>query len=190
MRGAPISAFSADPFALDEYVQRICSEIPRVADRKISAERQISRLKQIYKNVLGTNYLFTISSFPSDNFAKYIGTSLMAIGYKTYLERKLSMRYAKKLFAPPLWYRVYNGYKNPILDEKQNPCMLIISNVFDDSGHNTNKIDKLRDVLDAYDNIPRIVITSSKDPIAFSSILKINSTAHLFLGPKDRIHSM
>ena len=59
------------------------------------------------------------------------------------------------------------GFYDELLDEKtrRNISMLIIANVGLDS--TPQKIGKVRDLLEKYDHIPRIVVVNGSDPVTF-----------------------
>jgi hypothetical protein len=183
-RGSPLSSFSPVNFDIDTAIVRIVSDIPGLNIRTVSPERQLNKLRSINQNIIGTNYVMVVSSFPSDNIAKYLALSLMYKAYYVYVQKKKQPRY-NKLLAPPLWHRLYNNFKNQLLDEKQNPCLLVISNISADSTQ--LKFEKLSDLLDLYEDIPRIVVTSGQlDPVSFAAKAAIHSTVNTYLGPQDR----
>lgn len=183
-RGAPTSAFSPILFDVQDRLVRISADIERLSVRNISPERQAAKLKNVYESVLDTNYILVINSFPSDTVAKHLALSLMYQAYYMFLKKKAMPRYSKRMLTPPLWHRVYNTYRSPLIDEKQNPCMLVLSNIVDES--TPLKFDKVRDLLDAYDDVPRILVAAPTDPVTFCARANINATAHIYCGPKDR----
>ena len=58
-----------------------------------------------------------------------------------------------------------NDYKDNMHDASWKPSMLILSNITPNSS--AFKLEKVRDMLEFYDNIPRIVVINDTDPVTF-----------------------
>jgi hypothetical protein len=134
----------------------------------ISIKRQYNSLTQLMANPLRAAPTICISSFPTDLKAKLIACQIMNQAIEQHQAR--NRKYGQTL---PKWHKVYGGYKDPLRDrdiEKEKdgneyPCLLILTNVLPDS--TPYKLEKLRDLLEKYDDIPRIVVMSGTDPITF-----------------------
>ena len=179
--GSPVSAFSQVDFELENSVFNINAEVSNVNSRKINKAKQLAKFGSIAKDVFKSSYVLTISSFPSDVIAKRVALSLMAIAFSVYKRGNSTINNVVRY--PPYWYRIYNSYRNPLIEDKVDTCFLVLSGVTSDSTQ--LKRDKLRDILDLYDDIPRIVITAPKNPIEFAADTHYHSNAFLYLGPCD-----
>lgn len=76
---------------------------------------------------------------------------------------------AKKLDANPRWSALYGGFET-LVDEyqdavKQPPSMIVISNLT--PGSTNHRLERARDILDYFQDIPRIVVAAGEDPISF-----------------------
>jgi hypothetical protein len=90
--------------------------------------------------------------------------------------------------ALPLWYRVYGGFPNPLVDKptQETPSLLIIANV--GTASSQIKIEKVRDLIEKYSEIPKIVVTGGEAPCnLFANRLHSPLRAGIYLGPDNRI---
>ena len=96
-----------------------------------------------------------ISGSPDDSKAKYMAAFLVDMHVKRL-----------KSQANPWWAPLYGGFDNPYLNvDKSPPTMLVITNLTNNS---TNvKLEKARDLIEAYPDIPRLVVIAGIDPISF-----------------------
>lgn len=182
--GVPISAFSNTQFSLNECVCKVSANVRMVNARKLSVDRQLCKFNSVYGSILDTNYIAVLSSFPSDTVSRHVALSMLSASYVQFLKHKRERDKRFKFLGPPTWHRIYNTYKSPMIDTKRNCCFLVISGVSSDSTQ--LKKDKLRDILEAYDHVPRVVVTSSIDPVSFCAESHINANVYLYLGPVDR----
>lgn len=167
-RGVCGYAFSLarSPFVLEDSLTRISPrEIEWLPEetvlKPISVARQIRSADSMFKNPLRGNYIACIAGHPSDTRAKVIAANVFSRAIDMQIEG------AAKGRAYPLWHKLYGGFKDRLRDgEELDPCsMLFISNVsFDSSGP---KLEKLRDLLEMYDSIPKVVILNGGDPLTF-----------------------
>jgi len=157
-------AGSRNAFEFDVAAVRMKPDIPNIVTKSVSVKRQIAMLHSLFESPLRGSPIISIGSFPTDLRAKMLAVNIMdhAISFQ---DKARSVRIAKKDY--PLWHKVYGGFKDTIRDDgmTDNPSMLILSNV---DVHSTNaKIEKVRDILEMYPNIPRVVIVSGCDPLEF-----------------------
>lgn len=163
---------------------KIEPDIPKVPTRVISVSRQFKSLKTLLSHPIHGAYTVGISSFPSDVRAKYLALMIMNAAIDAYLA---SPRKHGKTY--PLWHRVYGGYNDPLRDKPQidTPCMLIISNVSEISS--AAKVEKVRDLLEKFPDIPRIVVCGGEPPSnLFANRLHYPMKAGLYMGPDSLIH--
>jgi hypothetical protein len=150
--------------------------------KAISVAKQYRALKSIIERPLVKPYTLGINSFPSDQRAKYLAIYIMSVAIDHYNKHKRTSK------ALPLWHRVYGGYSDPLRDKpiSEMPCMLIISNINDTSSN--MKLEKVRDLLEKFSDIPRIVISGGEPPCnTFAQKLRYPMKVGLFLGPDSYI---
>lgn len=157
--------------------------IPGVNNKPISTKKQVDSLRRILKNPLRHPYLIGISSFPSDNRAKYLAQTIMSAAYDQYDKDRRAMG----LRSRPMWHRVYGNLRDSLRDgPKEKPAMLVISNLNDEAS--STKIEKVRDLLEMYNDIPRIVVAGGAPIIdLFSYRLSMALNAGFYVGPQNLI---
>lgn len=183
--GAPSSAFCPKPFDLVKSLCQIDSVVPKVNARKLTVVKQFERYKKIFASPISSAYVMTISSFPSDTVGRYVAMTLFEKAYSEYMLYNTEVgRNRFKSVGPPIWHRIYNNYESSFIDNEQSTCFLVLSGVTSDATQ--LKRDKLRDILDKYDTVPRVVVTASDDPVSFASNTCFHSNSYLYLGPRDK----
>lgn len=159
------------------------AQIARCSPKNVGTKKQLSLFERISESPLRGNYVLGISSFPSDMRAKYLAIQIMARATTAWYKKH------KPGVSPPLWHRVFGGLGDPLRDAKNNketPSMLIISNINETSS--AYKLEKVRDLLEMYNDIPRIVVSSGEDPLTFfGNRLHFPVAGGIYLGPPDRI---
>lgn len=167
-RGVDGYAFSLarSPFQAEDAFVRIRPQkiewLPEEFDVKsISIRKQIGWLNGLLARPFKGNGIVCIGSYPSDTRAKVIAANIFSNAIDHQMQGKMRGK------AYPLWHRLYGGYSDSLRDLKErDPCsMLVLSNVGADSTQ--AKLEKLRDLLEIYDDIPKIVIVNGVDPVTF-----------------------
>ena len=161
------------------------TEIPGMHSKVVSIAKQVKALNSILENPIRARYSVCINSFPSDLYAKYLAVHIFQLATEAWAKRHKPGR------TMPFWHRVFGGLNDPLRDKAQDelPSMLVITNVNDASS--AYKLEKVRDLLERYSDIPRIVVSSSKDPITFfATKLHYPINAGLHLGPQNRIKEL
>ena len=150
--------FKPQPFALsDERLQQ------KIFDESV----QLNSLYNFESNPHAP-IVYGVASEPNDSRALYFAAYLIQV----MLEYGHTPQRIK-------WERIYSDFKNDLLYSEANLSMLVLSNLTPNS--TANKLEKTRDLLDAYSNIPRIVVVSGEDPITFFSrklFYKVNAVFH------------
>lgn len=167
MRGVDGMCFAGqrNAFDFDVAAVRIKPDIPGIVTKGISARKQIKALSSIFAHPLRGAPIIGIGSFPSDLRAKMLAVNIMSLSMGAQENSAQSRRLRQKDY--PLWHKVYGGFKDTIRDNglPDNPSMLIISNVDVDS--TAPKVEKVRDLLEMFPSIPRVVVVSGVDPMTF-----------------------
>ncbi len=187
-KGLPKSIWSFSSFRLEEKVSSFTSKVEGLKEKRIEKAKQIETITRIITEPFLGPYVTCISGVPHDVHAKLLGAYIMMKAThmqmnKDSLEPKVQRKLKDKGF--PLWHNLYGGFDNPLVAKEGSsafkPSMLILSNVTMDS--TAPKIEKLRDILEAYSSIPRIVIASGTDPLTlFHSRLYSNLNFCCLLG--------
>lgn len=99
--------------------------------------------------------IYVVCSAPCDSMAKYFAAYLTEIHVN-----------AGGHF--PVWHAVHNGFSNPLMDDQDiTPTMLVLTNL---SPVATNmKIDKVRDLVSKYTDIPIIITAAGMNPIELAA---------------------
>jgi hypothetical protein len=183
-RGVDYNSFMRknSKFDLCDSLVRIQTEIPGVVTKTVSVKKQLKLIDSLVQRPLAANPVIGISSYPSDLRAKNLALYLMNRAFDYYLTSS-SRRIRNKAY--PLWHRVYGGFGDSLRDttDKDPPCFLVIANC--DVNSTPVKLEKIRDLLDKYSDIPRVVVSSSCDPLTFfATKLHFLITVGFYLGPE------
>ena len=170
---------------LSEALVKMEPNVPRTLPKPISTGKQFKALQTILDNPLRSAYTIGIGSFPSDLRAKYLALTIMNAAVDAHLANRRPGR------SLPLWYRVYGGLSDSLRDRpiQEMPCMLILSNV--NEGSSNFKLEKVRDLLEKYSEIPRIVVTGGEPPCdLFANKLYYPLRHALYIGPQNAIREI
>lgn len=185
MRGVDGSLFAGrrNQFNIVDGVLRMKPEIRNMKPKTYGPSRQLTKLAKHLANPLYGNKTIGISSFPSDLHAKLVALNLM----RNALADQNNHRHSK-IKHQPLWHKIYGGFPDKLRDnpDAHRPCFLVLSNIAPDS---TNvKLEKLRDLLEIYHDIPKVVVISGCDPIGFfANRLHMPLDSALYIGHVDRV---
>lgn len=169
-KGLPKAVWTYQPFRLKDKVSSFTSQVEGLRDKRIEKSKQIESIVKLSKEPFLGNYVTCISGMPHDIHAKLLAAYIMmkATQIQMNTDEKREPKLAKFLKDKgyPVWHNLYGGFDNPLLKNTgsmSKPSMIIIANVTLDS--TAPKIEKLRDILEAYSSIPRIVVVAGTDPL-------------------------
>lgn len=130
------------------------SEIEGLKPKAFTRQRQLQMFESFLADPLAPRS-FCITSAPNDSMAKLLAAWMMqyAIG-KDINTHKL-----------PLWIDLMGGFENKFVVNKVGASLLVLNNVGTDSTQ--PKLEKLRDILETYTDIPKIVVAHGCDPYMF-----------------------
>lgn len=177
-------AGSRNEFEFDLAAVRMKPDIPHIVSKSISVKRQIAMFTSLMENPLRGHPIIGIGSFPTDLRAKMLAVNIMH-RVITFQDKTSSSRYARKDY--PLWHKVYGGFKDTLRDEglPDSASMLILSNI--DVLSTNHKIEKVRDILEMYSNIPRVVIVTGCCPMEFfANKLHLPMDMGFYMGADNR----
>lgn len=168
--GVPRNIFSFKPYILDNAITAFTSEVEGIKPKRISTNTQHEYLDKILANPFHNAYLMCICSKPNDNLAKMLAAVVMNKAIKHYLQAIRTENSSRsKLLRQrtlPIWHNVTGSFQDELRDRKElRPSMIVLSNITKDSS--TIKREKIRDLLEIYSSIPRILVVAGGDPVTF-----------------------
>ena len=142
-------------------------ESDRLKTRLVDEDVQYKSLENWEANP-STPLLYGVAGAPDDEQALYFAAWLV------YLHMK------KRPGAVVVWETLTSGFKPTKAETSlEYPSLLVVTNLTIDS--TSHRIEKARDLLTQYQDIPRIVVCAGQDPISFFSTrlyLPIHSLAY------------
>lgn len=190
-RGVDGSLFAntRNKFDFEESVCRMKPEIKNVVNKGISTKKQIRNIETCVNNPLRSNLLIGVGSFPSDNRAKIVALNIMDAAIDFQIANSKAKRKNRKIIGKnyPLWHKIYGGFNDDLRDGDKfdNPSMLILSNVGIEA--TSIKVEKLRDICEKYNSIPRIVVVNGCDPMKFfATRLFLPMNYGFYVGPDNK----
>jgi hypothetical protein len=130
------------------------TESEQLNSRFVEPQTQDKSLAMFLKDTR-TPMIYGVSGNPDDSKAKYFAAYLIAAHMK-----------ALGTDANPVWATLYGGFDNPYMnDDKAAPTMLVLCNMTPNS--TTLKLEKARDLITKFADIPRIVVAAGMDPMSF-----------------------
>lgn len=170
---------------VSDYLISMEPDLPSVANKPISTKKQLDSLRKLLRNPLRFTGTIGISSYPSDSRAKYLAQMIMSAAIDEYQANR--RHYGTK--SLPKWHRVYGNFKDSLRDigKPEDVSMLIISNIHDESS--SIKIEKIRDLLEMYSSVPKIVVKGGAQVIdLFTYRLSYPMMCGFYIGPDNIIH--
>lgn len=103
--------------------------------------------------------VYCVAGNPDDSKAKYFAAYLISL----HLEKMKSK-------ARVVWQSLYGGFDNPLFKDygyysEDDPTLIVMSNLSPTA--TGTKLDKCRDNIERFANIPRIVVVAGDDPFSF-----------------------
>jgi hypothetical protein len=99
--------------------------------------------------------IYGVAGNPDDTKAKLFAAYLLAAHCK-----------ALRGDANPWWINLVGGFDNQWLDDtRSRPSMIVMCNLTPQSTN--QKLEKARDIIESYPNVPRVVVVAGADPLAF-----------------------
>jgi hypothetical protein len=132
------------------------TESEQLNQKFIDSSKQTNSLEMFLNNP-SIPVIYSIAGNPDDAKAKLFAAYLVSVHM-----RSLGSR------SNVIWESLYGGFENKLVsdaDDKEQPTMIVITNLCPNS---TNlKLEKAKDILEKFADIPRIVVSSGLDPISF-----------------------
>lgn len=167
--------------SIDPFKPRIHEDLKT---KSVPIARQMKKATQLLEHPFYGNPIVAVHSYPTDLRAKVFAANVMESAFEDYVDRQEN----RKRALMPYWARLYGdtnyGHISAIKEKK--PGLLIISNVTDNSSF--QRLEKLRDILEYFDKIPRIVVLGGMtDPVSFfGTKLYVPIDGAIRIGPDNR----
>ena len=164
LRGCPRQLYLTKPFLLQDNLKTITSAPDGLKPKSISREVQIEGFKQIHGNPFAAPYVMSIASEPNALRASLVAMNLMmrACMYLDMVKEGEKLKHKEY----PLWHMLDGSYKDSLRDgKKRSLSLLVLANITVESG--PTKLEKLTDLLEKYNDTPRIVLLTGTDPLTF-----------------------
>lgn len=169
-----------EKFSMESSVQDFKPQAQAYKTTKVSAHQQLDFFQDLLEDPHDGNPVVCIGSFPTDARAKIAALHVFrnAMKDKTHTVRK------------PVWVTLYGDRFNYEELKNKRPSMLFISNIVLES--TAYKMERLRDILEMFPDIPRIVVTGGTlDPTElFVRRLHLPINAAVSIGPKHVVSNL
>lgn len=148
----PASVWRQPPFKWDP--QTYTTESDELNQKFIESTAQDASLVRFLKKP-ALPMIYGVGGNPDDTKAKLFAAYLMAAHCRRF-----------KSDANPWWINLIGGFDNPWIDgSRSRPTMIVITNL---TLQSTNqKLEKARDIIETYPDVPRIIVCAGADPFAF-----------------------
>lgn len=130
------------------------SEVDGLKPRAFSQRKQL-RLFNEFLAYPNRPVCYCLASAPNDGQAKLLAAWMM----------QYMMNHERENQLLPLWHDLTGGFENKLIKDPVPCSLLVVNNVGPDS--TPVKIEKLRDLLEIYSRIPRVVVVNGCDPYMF-----------------------
>lgn len=161
LKGLPGYILSEKEFRLEDYLTNYTSTLEGLKPLPVKKEQQFNHFREMMLDPVHAPYIACISSSPNDLRAKILASSIMQQCIKQGIE--------------PYWHTVIGGYKDELRDNiqywRRKLGLLIITNFTPDS--TDAKYEKVRDLIEIYNDIPRIIVTAQAEPFSFFNAMGI-----------------
>lgn len=183
-RGLPRDIMRARPYDLQTHTGTIVSEVDGLRTKRIKKQQQIEHYLDLCARPFQSPYVAVFSARPNDLKAKLAAARLMECGIKQQIKGESKAARGKHF---PLWHTINGSFADRLRDgAEERPSMLILSNITVDS---TNvKIEKLRDLIEQFNHIPRIIVLTGTDPVTFANSRLYSALNHcLYLSTAKKV---
>lgn len=143
------------------------SAVPGLKPKVVNKDTQLKMFEAFLEDPFRP-VTYCVVSAPNDGMAKLLAAYMM--------QHAVAMR---KTYLP-VWHDLTQSFKNPLIEDSTHASLVVLNNVGVSS--TPTKIEKLRDILTHYADIPRIVVATGCDPFMFFTqhlYMPMNACAYL-----------
>lgn len=160
---APVPAFRT--FEVEAQRISVTPINPKKKAVIIGPDKQLADLKE-YGGYLDQPYTFCVSSPGTDSYSKFVAAWWFLQWMDEWNVRKLDRNFP---YGKPVWHTLTGSYKDEFRDMarhgRNKPSAFVFSNVPHDASQ--VKLEKLRDLMELYSDVPRLIVTTGIDPATF-----------------------
>ncbi|QZE58725.1 hypothetical protein pEaSNUABM28_00168 [Erwinia phage pEa_SNUABM_28] len=163
-----------EQFDVAEAAQDYKPLSPYFKGKVVSKTKQLTHLAKMIQNPFSFDPRITvISSFPNDYRAKMAALSIF----------NAAVEDSEATALKPRWVTLYGDRFDYEQLKQKRPSLLVLTNVTMDS--TSYKIERLRDILEMFPKIPRIVVTGGgPDPLElFTKRIHLQAHTGISIGP-------
>ena len=171
-RGMPRSLLRIRPFVFQHYTASIESELEGHSVKRLTRSKQEEHYQSILDAPQAKPYAAIISSSPNDQKALLATAHIFRHAIVAHARGEVHQRNR----SMPLWHMITGSwydtlrdlYDKPKTDIKASlPSLIVFSNITADCSH--NKLEKLRDLMEIYSDVPRVVVLTGTDGVTFAN---------------------
>lgn len=143
------------------------SSVPGLKPKIVSRESQMKMLEAFLEDPFRPA-TYCVVSAPNDGMAKLLAAYMMQ---HAVIHRSSGL---------PVWHDLTQSFKNPLIEDQVHASLVVLNNV--GSTSTPTKIEKCRDILTHYANVPRIVVSTGCDPFMFFTqylFMPMNACAYM-----------
>lgn len=127
-------------------------ESDRLENRLIDEVKQEQSI-QLFTEDPAAPMVYCVAGNPDDQKAKLFAAHLVGLHLKN------------RKHPNVVWHSLTATYKNPMMELPSSPSMLVLTNLTPMATQ--IKLDKTRDILEYYTDIPIVLVVSGEDPVSF-----------------------
>ncbi|QZE60076.1 hypothetical protein pEaSNUABM35_00159 [Erwinia phage pEa_SNUABM_35] len=170
-----------EQFDVAEAAQDYKSISPYFKGKVVGKAKQLTHLARMIQDPFKADPRITvISSFPNDYRAKMAALSIF----------NAAVEDSETTALKPRWVTLYGDRFDYEQLKSKRPSLLVLTNVTLDS--TSYKIERLRDILEMFPKIPRIVVTGgSPDPLElFTKRIHLQAQTGISIGPAHVVSNL
>lgn len=160
-RHIPSPLIDMKSFEVKQFIKEIKYKGTNGFSKTVSKKMQLDHYKETLENPLSNGYVYCISSEYNTQRASYVAFEIIVNAIDEH------MQFTGDKGDLPIWHYVIGGFKDKFRDRDINetPALIVLDGCYKDASD--IKIEKARDILELYYDIPRIILTTGIDPLTF-----------------------
>ena len=168
-RGVPKSVLASSDFDISNCLSPIEVQFGHKT-KLIRSSAQLSVYEKTLKQI-SRPYLYVIGGKTDNEMSKAVALSLMDKYLNKCIKNNEKAKTMDEKMRLPIWHTLYSNLYDKLRDSKDwitnlgLPGFLVIETLYENGG--SVKLDKTRDLLAMFSDIPRVVLVAGIDPISF-----------------------
>lgn len=168
-QGISWAVFAEHEFRLNQAVANITYTAEKMQPILIKKSEQIDDFYDVMAKPFSKPYIYIISGRPDDVRACCVAAMLLIQASIVHTQLRDNPDHPDSVYGRlqrPQWVKLSNDFKDNLHNPSWKPSFLVLSNITPLSSN--VKYEKVRDILEFHDNIPRVVVVNDIDPIAYA----------------------